>query len=676
MQLGPLGRRSKRNVPVESLLNYLTDHAALAYAAVFLAACLEAVAVIGTAVPGSSIVFVGGLLAGAGVLDARLCAGIAVLGAVLGDGFSYELGRRYRERIYGIWPICRFPGLLQRGADFVHRHGAWSIFLGRFATPVRAIVPVIAGISAMRRARFYAWNLVSALAWVSAHLVPGVLLGASIQLAGAVSSRLLALALVLLLLLWAAYAALRALLGGARNRWRGASDRLLRWAETRPGIVPAYLRTLLDPQKPEALSLLLSALLLLGTLWAFVAILDNVVSNEALVQFDRTAYYLAQGLRSPAVDRFFVAVTELGDTAVAVSISIAVLLYLLWKKSWHTAAYWTAAVAFAECAVAALKHILARARPSAALETYSFPSGHATLSLVIYGFLGYLIVRKLPRTVQIAAGVVVGAFVGLVSLSRIYLGVHWFSDVLAGLALGVSWILLLSIVYRRHVRGEAIRPLPLAMVAVAAFVIAGSLEVRRLHEADLARYAYAPRATVLQLDRWLAQDWQFLPAQRIELDGDADEPFSLQWADNEEDIGAALMHAGWSGRAKWSAAGAVLFLAPNAEIADLPVLPKLHEGRSQTLAFEKLVGPDRRLVLRLWRSEFLVAFPDQALRKPLWVGTVELEQIVRRRSVLSLSDQEADPREALGDLAAASSRIRMAQRASPGRPLVLLVNGR
>jgi hypothetical protein len=71
-----------------------------------------------------------------------------------------------------------------------------------------------------------------------------------------------------------------------------------------------------------------------------------------------------------------------------------------------------------------------------------------------------------------------------------------------------------------------------------------------------------------------------------------------------------------------------------------------------------------------------VAFPDQALRKPLWVATVELEQIVRRRSVLSLSDQESDPREALGDLVAASSRIRMAQRAGPGRPLVLLVYGR
>lgn len=196
---------------MEALLDYLTNHATLAYCAVFLAAFLEAAAVIGTAIPGSTIVFVGGLLIGAGVLDAQLCAGIAVFGATLGDGFSFELGRRYRERIYALWPISRFPALLRRGADLVHRHGAWSIFLARFAAPVRAVVPVMAGISNMSPTRFYAWNVASALTWVTAHLIPGALLGASIQLAGAVSSRLFALVLVLLLLLWIAYAALRAL---------------------------------------------------------------------------------------------------------------------------------------------------------------------------------------------------------------------------------------------------------------------------------------------------------------------------------------------------------------------------------------------------------------------------------------------------------------------------------
>jgi undecaprenyl-diphosphatase len=657
---------------MEALLDYLANHAALAYCAVFLGAFLEAAAVIGTAIPGSSIVFVGGLLVGAGVLDARLCAGIAVFGAVLGDGFSYELGHRYRERIYALWPISRFPRLLQRGADFVHRHGAWSIFLGRFAAPVRAIVPVIAGISTMSRARFYSWNVVSAVAWVAAHLVPGVLLGASIQLAGAVSSRLLALILVVLLVLWIAYAAIGTLLGSARHRWRALSDRLLRWAGTHSGPIAQYLRSLLDPRKPEAASLLLSAILLLAAAWGFFAILDNVVSNEALVQFDRVAYSLAQGLRSASVDRFFVAITEIGDTTVCLAVSSAVLLYLLWRKCWRTAMYWTAAVAFAECSVAVLKHILARARPSSALDSFSFPSGHATLSLVVYGFLGYLLLRNQPRAIKLGAGIVIGAFVGLVSLSRIYLGVHWFSDVLAGLALGLSGILLLSIAYSHHVHGESIRPLPLALVAVAAFAVSGWFEVNRLHQTDIARYAYAPRSVVLTLDRWLAQDWQLLPARRLELDGDDDEPFSVQWADSEAQIAEALGRAGWEAPMKWSAMKAVYFLAPKSQIAELPVLPKLSEGQSQSLAFQKIEGPDRRLVLRLWRTPYRVAYPGAAAPSPLWLGTVEVERVVRRRSVLSLADVDADPRAAIDEVAAAANEIRRVPRASPGRSVLLV----
>jgi undecaprenyl-diphosphatase len=661
---------------MESLLLFLTKHAVLAYVAVFLGALLEAVAVIGTFIPGATLVFVGGLLIGAGVLDVWRAAGIAILGAILGDGFSYELGHHYRERAYGVWPITRFPRFLQRGANFVHRHGAWSILLGRFATPVRAIVPVIAGISGMQRVRFYTWNLVSAVAWVAAHLVPGVLLGASIQLAGAVSSRLLALVLVVLLLAWAAYALARAIFGRARERWRAARLWLLRWAGTRSGVVARFIRSLLDPQKPEASSLLVSAFLLLAVAWGFFAILDNVLSNEALVQFDRAAYSLMQGLRSPNVDRFFLAVTEVGDTVVAFAVALAVLLYMVWRKNWRTAMYWIGAVAFAECAVAALKLMLARARPGNALETYSFPSGHATISLVVYGFLAFLLVRGQARSVQLAAGMVVAALVGLVSLSRIYLGVHWFSDVLAGLALGLSWILLLGIAYSQHVRGEAIRALRLLFVVLAAFAIAGSIEVRRLHNADVARYAYTPRSVVLSLDKWLAQDWQSLPAQRVELDGDADEPFSVQWAASEEDIDNAIRSAGWKTPVKWSAQSAMYFLTPKADIANLPVLPKLNGGQPQTLAFQQVDGPDRRLVLRLWRTQYFVALPNGALSRPLWLGTVEVERVVRRRSVPSLADEDADPRPAVNQLTAASERIHVAHPASSGRPPVLLIYGR
>ncbi len=145
---------------------------------------------------------------------------------------------------------------------------------------------------------------------MGAHLLPGAVVGTSIQLAGAVSSRLLALVLVMLVLLWIAYSAIRFLLAGARGGWQKLSDRLPRWAGASDGLFPNYLRSLLDERKPEAASLALSAILLLAAAWGFFAILDSVASNEALVQFDRAAYALVQGLRSPSVDAFFVTITR------------------------------------------------------------------------------------------------------------------------------------------------------------------------------------------------------------------------------------------------------------------------------------------------------------------------------------------------------------------------------
>ena len=187
---------------MQTLLAYLSDHTTLAYAAVFVAAFGEAVAFVGTFVPGSSIVIAGGALIGAGVLDMRACFALGIVGAVLGDGLSYELGSRFRGRIYGSSLAVRFSASMERAERYLQKRGGWSIVIGRFAPPTHAIVPVLAGVSGMSRSRFYAWNVASAIAWVTAHLVPGMVAGASIEDAGVVSWRLWVLILAILGAAW------------------------------------------------------------------------------------------------------------------------------------------------------------------------------------------------------------------------------------------------------------------------------------------------------------------------------------------------------------------------------------------------------------------------------------------------------------------------------------------
>src|SRR2546427_4749088 len=182
---------------LQALVGYFSAHTNIALGAVFAASLLEALAVIGTVIPGSSIVFVGGVLIGLGALNPWWTTAIAVIGAIMGDGISYWLGRHFHERIRTLWPMKKYPGLFERGQLYFETNGGKSVFLGRFLGPVRAIVPVVAGMAGMPATQFYVMNVLSALAWAIAHILPGMLFGASLQLAGAVSSRLVIVLLII-----------------------------------------------------------------------------------------------------------------------------------------------------------------------------------------------------------------------------------------------------------------------------------------------------------------------------------------------------------------------------------------------------------------------------------------------------------------------------------------------
>lgn len=187
---------------LQELIAYLSFLPALGLAVVFLGALLEAVAVIGTVIPGSAVVFIGGIVVGLGVLDPWSTATAAVVGAILGNGFSFWLGRRHGENIRSAWPLRKYPELFERGRAYFQTRGTISLFMARFLGPMRTIVPLIAGSSDMPVWRFYAVNAMSAVAWAAAHLIPGLVLGASLQWAGAVSPRLVVLLALCAAVLW------------------------------------------------------------------------------------------------------------------------------------------------------------------------------------------------------------------------------------------------------------------------------------------------------------------------------------------------------------------------------------------------------------------------------------------------------------------------------------------
>jgi len=167
-----------------AVTDFITLHPHAAVWAVFLLAFSEAIPIVGTVVPGSTLVVAVSALALDAKISAWLLVAAATLGAILGDGAAFWLGLTCHRQILTRWPLNRFPGLIARSQGFFDRYGGASVFMARFTAVVRAFVPLIAGIVQMPARQFYAANILSALVWAPAHVFPGVIFGFLVHEAG------------------------------------------------------------------------------------------------------------------------------------------------------------------------------------------------------------------------------------------------------------------------------------------------------------------------------------------------------------------------------------------------------------------------------------------------------------------------------------------------------------
>jgi membrane protein DedA with SNARE-associated domain len=200
---------------LHGLLDFVAAHPNFAFAAVFLLALSEAIPVVGTVVPGSSLILgICALVTTADVKPWPLLVA-AFLGAVVGDGVAFWLGYQYRREILRGWPLNRFPRLIAHSADFVRKYGVTSVFFARFTAVVRAFVPLSAGIFRMPSERFYFANVLSALVWAPLHVFPGIFVGMAIALGGVHAQQLGVLALAVVIIGAIAWSLLKAKRPGA-----------------------------------------------------------------------------------------------------------------------------------------------------------------------------------------------------------------------------------------------------------------------------------------------------------------------------------------------------------------------------------------------------------------------------------------------------------------------------
>lgn len=594
---------------IQSIVGFAGANPWVVAAIIFAAAFSEAIVVIGALVPGTAMIIAFAAAAGAGHHPVWPILLAATLGAIASDGVSFWLGHRYKAHIVEHWPFTRHPDLLARGDAFFERHGGKSVLLARFLPGVRAVVPVSAGISGMPVGRFYLANVTSALLWSAFHILPSALLGASLAVLGAASGRarlaLAALIVTIFVALWLArFAWSRIVVALERIR-----ERLFEAMRTRNGALAHLVATGLDPDRADVRALALLVILLGVVVSGFVALVNLVAAGGEIARADHALSNLMLSVRSDWADAVFMTISAYGDSTVITLVILGVLGWLLWTGEKGLALVFATLVAVTFGFVPALKSAIGIARPFpmyAGAEVYSFPSGHATWSALVYGFIGWWVSRSLVGRWSSVPVAIASALIAAIALARIYLGAHWPSDVLAGLLFGSGSVLIVAILFQRKTFpiGDGAAHFGFALMALV--LVAGATDAALTWPAAQLRYARVAVPEVMSLQAWIDGGWRKLPLRRVDLGGDTEEPFTAQWAGTPAALAATLEKTGWQAPQTWSSRAAAALFLPSASLAALPPAPMLSDGREAALVMVKADPAGGRFVARFWSTKLRI----------------------------------------------------------------------
>ena len=647
---------------LQSILDWIALHPHAFNAVVFTVALMESLVVLGLLIPGAALLFGAGALVATGALPLYPILLWTTLGAALGDIISFLLGRHYHQRLRVVWPFRRYPVLVNRGVDFFVGHGGKGIFMARFIGPLRPIVPAIAGMMSMPTARFLAIDSLACVLWAPVYILPGIVFGASLGLAAEVAGRLVVLLVVIAGLAWGSVWLIGSLIRLLQPHVGGLLERALLWSRDHPRIRP-LAGSLLDRDHPEARGLAILSVLFFIALWLLLLISRQVMHGHSLEGIDAYVFQNLSKLRTPWADTIMVFFTRLGDSLVLALVIAGSCLWLFWKGYSKAALHWLAVYASTGLLTWILKVTTHIARPVAYNGSYSFPSSHTSMSVAVYGFLALLVARELPHTRRWLPYFCAGALIAPISLSRLYLGAHWLSDVLAGLSLGIFWVALIGIAYDRH-PAPALQTRSLLAVSTILLVAVGSWQARQHgYEDELAHYIPHDSVQRVTAATWRTAGWEAVPAFRIDLEGRNEQPLNFQWAGSLQSLQRVLTRAGWHTAPALSPLTAMNWLAPAPAIGDLPVLPEVNDGKHQQFM---LVGPAdadnrQRVVVRLWPSGMQLLGSGQ----PVWVGTAAtlyLEDGLPLITYLRSSPDYSTPLQDLASALRASTLLRVEMR--------------
>ena len=609
---------------------------------------VESLAFVGILVPGIIILFGLGALISLGTMDVLPIWIWGSAGAFAGDIVSYAIGRRYRSHLAEIWPFSRFPRMLERGQEYFNVHGPKSLAIGRFIGPLRPVIPVTAGMLGLVPRRFLLVAIPACIVWTPAYLVPGMLFGASLEVASEYAGRMslvLVIAVVVLWLTWWIIWTAYELLASRSARWL---RHVIRWLRRHP-VFRRIAGGLLDSTQPEVLSITMMGLLLVLFFWGMVILMFLSPFSAHPQSIDQAVQTYALALRNHIADPLMVALTQLSRLWVLIPTSMAVLLWLIGAGRQKAALHWLVAMG-GGMALQLLLGWTLRATPlfsEAGSSSPHDPSAALTLATVVLGYFAVMIARELKRRKRKWPYVITGLLLSLLLLSRLYLGLDWFSGALMGVALGMTWTFVVGIAYRQH----AVRPfngVAASLIFFGMLVATFSWQVDQNLDKDLELLKLPLLKREILAEHWWNDEWQTLPRERTRLKTVAAREFNFQYAGEPADLEQLLANYGWQKAEPANWRWTILSLNPEATERTLPPLKRDYLGRADTLLLHRLGGdPLAQETVRLWDSGVRLQPDNQSV----YLGQIANEVLLQRLVVFSFWSAVPAPRTSLDQLA-------------------------
>ncbi|MBI4975301.1 bifunctional DedA family/phosphatase PAP2 family protein [Candidatus Peregrinibacteria bacterium] len=382
------------------------------YVGIGVISLLEATPLVGFIVPGQTIVIISGFLAQNDIFNIWYLMIAASAGAIGGDLIGYILGKKYGHPFivkYGKYFYLKEENY-KKTKDLMTNHVGKALIVGRFTAFTRALAPFIAGIVEVPFIKFIWYNIIGGIAWSVSFVLIGYIFGASYKIVakslGVITTTVI---VATILLMW-----LYKVINKKKHIFK----------------------------KKHIIALIVNVF----SLYIFGKMIEDVMRHQLITRFDVWVSEHIMNIWQPLLNKIMIVITGIGSPETVSVFFVAVMIFLLIKRKKYESIFLFSTFSFGMISGFLVKYIVGRFRPAIGLisETgHSLPSGHALGTTLFFMLFMYLfrncVKNKILKTLFIIGNILM---ILIISFSRIYLNVHWVSDIIAGISLGIFWFTL------------------------------------------------------------------------------------------------------------------------------------------------------------------------------------------------------------------------------------------